>query len=120
MHTNLTRGHTPVFALRMSKMTVSEKRDLVLKMMKDAGFDTDYERYAQKASQVVPKHLWMLCRIYTSGKKNNNQEMWKFALFSLMDEGYLLVPKSGMDDSNGITLIPLCNGQLPGTAFMVR
>ena len=97
-------------------MTVSEKRNLVLKMMKDADLDTTYDRYAQKASQAVPKHLWMFCRIYSSGKKNNNQEMWEFAFSSLLDEGYIILRHKG----NDITLTPISKDALSMTAFLLR
>ena len=103
----------------MTKMTISETRNLVLKMMKEADLDTVYEQHAQKTSQAVPKYLWMLCRIYASGKKNNNQEMWKFALSSLLDEGYILLHK-GKNITDGITLTPISKDALSMTAFLLR
>ena len=85
-------------------------------MMKEADLDTVYEQYAQRTSQAVPKYLWMLCRIYASGKKNNNQEMSEFAFSSLLDEGYVILRHKGKD----MTLTPISKDALSMTAFLLR
>ena len=96
MHTNLTRGHTPVFAVRMNKsMTRSETRDLVLKMMKNADLDSAYDRYAQKAKDAAPKHIWMLTHLYGTAVQYQDKVMSEWAEYTLEREGYQIRKVAG-------------------------
>ena len=98
MHTNLTHGHTTVFAVRMNHsdkmnnsdktMTLEEARALAVSLM---GTGCDWDGGFLKFRETngwVPRHLWMMAQMYLHGKKLDAPDVWGWAEHYIILEGY--------------------------------